>query len=94
VVVALRDLVAREFSVRRPRGGPGSVVLLSIPPGFLVLWYFGSGVSAVNGVTLRTQKVIQGSDTGHVGCPCEVSLALPCPELFCGLRIADSFVKC
>ena len=28
VVVALRDLVAREFSVRRPRGGR-SVVLLS-----------------------------------------------------------------
>jgi hypothetical protein len=36
-----------------------------------------------NGVTLRTQKVIQGGDNGHVGRPCEVSLAPPCPELFC-----------
>ena len=39
-----------------------------------------------NGVTLRTQKVIQGGDNGHVGRPCEVSLAPPCPELFCELR--------
>ena len=36
-----------------------------------------------NGVTLRTQKVIQGGDNDHVGRPCEVSLAPPCPELFC-----------
>jgi hypothetical protein len=35
-----------------------------------------------NGVTLRTQKVIQGDDNGHVGRPCEVSLAPPYPELF------------
>ena len=35
-----------------------------------------------NGVTLRTQKVIQGGDNGHVGRPCEVSLAPLCPELF------------
>ncbi len=33
-----------------------------------------------NGVTLRTQKVIQGGDNGHVGRPCEVSLTPPCPE--------------
>ena len=39
-----------------------------------------------NGVTRRTQKVIQGGDNGHVGRPCEVSLAPPCPELFCELR--------
>ena len=39
-----------------------------------------------NGVTLRTQKVIQGGDNDHVGRPCEVSLAPPCPELFCELR--------
>ena len=39
-----------------------------------------------NGVTLRTQKVIQGGDNGHVGHPCEVSPAPPCPELFCELR--------
>ena len=39
-----------------------------------------------NGVTLRTQKVIQGDDNGHVGRPCEASLAPPCPELFCELR--------
>jgi len=39
-----------------------------------------------NGVTLRTQKVIQAGDNGHVGRPCEVSLAPPCPELFCELR--------
>ena len=26
-----------------------------------------------NGVILRTQKVIQGGDNGHVGRPCEVS---------------------
>jgi len=39
-----------------------------------------------NGVILRTQKVIQGDDNGHVGRPCEVSLAPPCPELFCELR--------
>ena len=39
-----------------------------------------------DGVTLRTQKVIQGGDNGHVGRPCEVSLAPPCPELFCELR--------
>ena len=30
-----------------------------------------------NGVTLRTQKVIQGGDNGHVGHPCEVSPAPP-----------------
>jgi len=39
-----------------------------------------------NGVTRRTQKVIQGGDNGHVGRPCEVSPAPPCPELFCELR--------
>ena len=39
-----------------------------------------------NSVTLRTQKVIQGGDNSHVGRPCEVSLAPPCPELFCELR--------
>ena len=39
-----------------------------------------------NGVTLRTQKVIHGGDNGHVGRPCEVSPAPPCPELFCELR--------
>ena len=39
-----------------------------------------------NGVTLRTQKVIQGGDNGHVGRPCQVSPAPPCPELFCELR--------
>jgi hypothetical protein len=36
-----------------------------------------------NGVTLRTQKVIQGGDNGHVGSPGQVSPAPPCPELFC-----------
>ena len=39
-----------------------------------------------NGVTRRTQKVIQGGDNGHVGRPCEVSPAPPCQELFCELR--------
>ena len=39
-----------------------------------------------NGVTLRTQKVIQGGDNGHVGRPCQVSPAPPCPELCCELR--------
>jgi hypothetical protein len=33
-----------------------------------------------NGVTLRTQKVIQGGDNGHVGRPCEVSPAPPCDD--------------
>ena len=35
-----------------------------------------------NGVTRRTQKVIQGDDNGHVGRPDEVSLDPPYPELF------------
>ena len=35
-----------------------------------------------NGVIHRTQKVIQAYDNGHVGRPCEVSLAPPYPELF------------
>ena len=35
-----------------------------------------------NGVIRRTQKVIQGDDNGHVGRPCEVSLAPPYPEPF------------
>ena len=35
-----------------------------------------------NGVIHRTQKVIQVDDNGHVGRPCEVSLAPPYPELF------------
>jgi len=35
-----------------------------------------------NCVIHRTQKVIQGDDNCHVGCPCEVSLAPPYPELF------------
>ena len=39
-----------------------------------------------NGVIHRTRKVIQVDDNGHVGRPCEVSLAPPCPELFCELR--------
>ena len=39
-----------------------------------------------NSVIRRTQKVIQGDDNGHVGRPCEVSLAPPCPEFFCELR--------
>ena len=39
-----------------------------------------------NGVICRTQRVIQGDDNGHVGRPCEVSPAPPCPELFCELR--------
>jgi len=39
-----------------------------------------------NGVIRRTQKVIQGDDNGHVGRPCQVSPAPPCPELFCELR--------
>jgi hypothetical protein len=34
-----------------------------------------------NGVIHRTQKVIQVYDNGHVGRPCEVSLAPPFPEL-------------
>jgi hypothetical protein len=39
-----------------------------------------------NGVLRRTRKVIQGDDNGHVGRPCQVSPAPPCPELFCELR--------
>ncbi len=35
-----------------------------------------------NGVIHRTQKVIQVDDNGHVGRPCEVSLAPPYPEPF------------
>ena len=35
-----------------------------------------------NGVIHRGQKPIQGDDNGHVGRPCEVSLAPPYPELF------------
>ena len=35
-----------------------------------------------NGVIHRTQKVIQVYDNGHVGRPCEVSLAPPYPEPF------------
>ena len=34
-----------------------------------------------NGVICRTQRVIQGDDNGHVGRPCEVSPAPPCPDL-------------
>ena len=37
-----------------------------------------------NGVIHR--GLLQGDDNGHVGRPCEVSLAPPCPELFCELR--------
>ena len=32
------------------------------------------------------KNLLQGDDNGHVGRPCEVSLAPPCPELFCELR--------
>ena len=39
-----------------------------------------------NSVIHRTLKVIQVYDNGHVGRPYEVSLAPPCPELFCELR--------
>jgi hypothetical protein len=46
------------------------------------LWRSYSAVT----VSPRTQKVIQGGDNGHVGRPCEVSPAPPCPELFCELR--------
>ena len=35
-----------------------------------------------NGVVHRTRKVIQVDDNGHVGRPCEVSLAPPYPEPF------------
>ena len=56
-----------------------------IGPGLVVQYYSVMFIRG-NGVTLRTQKVIQGGDNGHVGRPCEVSLAPPCPELFCELR--------
>jgi hypothetical protein len=57
-------------------------------PGFQRLWTFWTleELFRGNGVTLRTQKVIQGGDNGHVGRPCQVSPAPPCPELFCELR--------
>ena len=44
-----------------------------------------------NGVTLRTQKVIQGGDNGHVGRPCEVSLAPPCIRKRCSMLTCDFF---
>ncbi len=50
---------------------------------FGALVRFGRG----NGVIHRGQKPIQGDDNGHVGRPCEVSPAPPCPELFCELLI-------
>ena len=38
-----------------------------------------------NGVIHRGIYQLQGDDNSHVGRPCEVSLAPPCPELFCEL---------
>ena len=48
---------------------------------------FGALVLCIscNGVIHRGHKPIQGDDNGHVGRPCEVSLAPPCPELCCEL---------
>ena len=63
----------------------GSSAKLFLPNGNFGLWTLEE-LFRGNGVTLRTQKVIQGGDNGHVGRPCEVSLAPPCPELFCELR--------
>ena len=42
--------------------------------------------SAVTVSSTGAENQIQGDDNGHVGRPCEVSLAPPCPELFCELR--------
>ena len=42
------------------------------------------GAVTVSSTGARNQ--IQVDDNGHVGRPCEVSLAPPCPELFCELR--------
>ena len=67
----LRGLYSRSYFGPRTCGGVITNVIVICLQG--------------NGVILRTQKVIQGDDNGHVGRPCEVSLAPPCPELFCEL---------
>ena len=41
---------------------------------------------AVTVSSTGAKNLLQGDDNGHVGRPCEVSLAPPCPELFCELR--------
>ena len=41
---------------------------------------------AVTVSSTGAENQIQVDDNGHVGRPCEVSLAPPCPELFCELR--------
>ena len=75
-------------------GGSGYAALLAHAEGVLYGMELGSVTCILysviclrgNGVIRRTRKVIQGDDNGHVGRPCEVSLAPPCPELFCELR--------
>ena len=86
----LRGLCSRShFGPRTCGGGVTNVIEVSglsirVSPVFCILY----SVICLrgNGVIRRTQKVIQGDDNGHVGRPCEVSRAPPCPELFCELR--------
>ncbi len=44
-----------------------------VPPGVWCL-VLSAALFRGNGVTLRTRRVIQGDDNGHVGRPGEVSL--------------------
>ena len=43
-------------------------------------------MTAVTVSSTGAKNLLQGDDNGHVGRPCEVSPAPPCPELCCELR--------
>jgi len=63
-------------------GGPGAGVLVQdvLRPDPFGLWTLEELFHG-NGVTLRTQKVIQGGDNGHVGRPCQPMPGFPCSSL-------------
>ncbi len=52
----------------------------------LVLWYFGSCVTAVTGSLSGPRKLFKGVIPATSGVLARFPLALPCPELFCELR--------
>ena len=48
---------------------------------------------AVTVSSTGAKNQFQGDDNGHVGRPCKVSLAPPCPELFCELRAGHIMIR-
>ena len=52
---------------------------------------FSAAIVRGNGVTRRTQKVIQGGDNGHVGRPCESSIDMYNNDV--GKESAQKFMK-